>query len=352
MIVLAIALGAYAVQVNANGKVDWEVKQVFGPKPENIVNAVASLPDGGVIVVGSFAYTAPAFAWTDYNGALAEIDATGVVTLKYQGTPTQNTTWEYYNSVALAPAGGYWIGGRLTEVGGGSTPWAPDTTPVLVRSQANGSAIFSKVFGKIAPGKYQTLNKLIADADGVTVFGRSDFGPYGKNDAWVARVDNNNKLIYERHFGGAGEDGFDDAVAAPEGGFLVAGNSTLIGEQTYRALIGRVSADGLLTWQRNFAELDSNWRGIALTPTGMIALAGRTNFKTAGENDFLTATCDTFGNCTCATSGTCLTKKLADFDDKNPCSLDWCEAGVLKQAIGNEGLSCGDAKTCVKGKCQ
>ena len=84
----------------------------------------------------------------------------------------------------------------------------------------------------------------------------------------------------------------------------------------------------------------------------MIALAGRTNFKTAGENDFLTATCDTFGNCTCATSGTCLTKKLADFDDKNPCSLDWCEAGVLKQAIGNEGLSCGDAKTCVKGKCQ
>jgi hypothetical protein len=61
--------------------------------------------------------------------------------------------------------------------------------------------------------------------------------------------------------------------------------------------------------------------------------------------------CDKYGNCDCAASGTCLTKKPADCDDANPCSLDWCEAGACKHAIGNEGLTCGSNQLCSKGKC-
>ncbi len=334
----------YAMQLNTNGKVDWEAvydsNGAWGATAAQALGVVART-GGGVVLTGS-RYGAFGQGW---SGIIGELNSSGALVFT-QGYPLPAGFGQgHFYAIAHAPAGGYWLGGRLHYNDAG-------VAAHILRVQANGAVIFAKVLGKAGAGAIQVSHSLIADKDGVTSFGLSSSGPYGKEDAWVVRLDNNNNVVYERHFGGVENDAFEAAVAAADGGFFVAGSLSVgSAEPAKRAMLGRLSASGLLEWQRTVNQPGSQWRGIALTPAGGIGLAGFTAFQTVGDEDTLVASCDQFGNCDCAASGTCITKPATSVDDKNPCTLDWCEAGAEKHAIGNEGLTCAPSKTCQKGKC-
>lgn len=332
----------YAVQINANGVIEWE----YAGKPSGYASYfsdVAVAPTGAVAMVG-VAYGAP----NGYLAAATSAESNWIPDLvDQQYPPPSGFKAQYFRAVAHAPAGGYWVGGMIlygSNNGGAAR---------ILRIQPGGGVTFDKVFGK-DNGSWQNSYHLVADKDGVTSFGDSTNGIYGGEDSWIVRIDNNNKVVYEVHLGGAGNDSIRNAIAAPDGGFIVAGYSTLTGENLAKAFLGRVDSSGLLEWQRTLNQPDSRWRGIALTPTGSFAVAGYTNFETKGDNDTLLATCDLYGNCDCASSGTCLTKATAACDDKNPCTLDWCDKGTCQHANGNENQMCdtnSTTKTCQKGKC-
>lgn len=332
----------YAVQINANGVIEWE----YAGKPSGYASYfsdVAVAPTGAVAMVG-VAYGAP----NGYLAAATSAESNWIPDLvDQQYPPPSGFKAQYFRAVAHAPAGGYWVGGMIlygSNNGGAAR---------ILRIQPGGGVTFDKVFGK-DNGSWQNSYHLVADKDGVTSFGDSTNGIYGGEDSWIVRIDNNNKVVYEVHLGGAGNDSIRNAIAAPDGGFIVAGYSTLTGENLAKAFLGRVDSSGLLEWQRTLDQPDSRWRGIALTPAGSFAVAGYTNFETKGDNDTLLATCDLYGNCECASSGTCLTKATAACDDKNPCTLDWCDKGTCQHANGNENQMCdtnSTTKTCQKGKC-
>lgn len=337
-------LKCYAMQVNASGNVDWDSDCFASDSPSSPAAGVAARPAGGVVVVG-YEFTC-AGGPCRTRGFVSELDASGKATgLKKTYEATSPFTSASYHRVAIADADGYWVSGTFDD--------GKNQVPIVARIQANGSVLFQTVLEMVETGGQADVNSLIADKGGATIFGTGNYGPYGGTDGWMARVDNSGKVIMKSHLGSPGQDGFSDAIAAPGGGYYVAGYWTVAGAaiDTQQGLVGRVSDTGAMVWQRTFSDKPSTWRGIGLTKNGFLALAGYTHVQTAGDADTLLATCDLYGNCDCASSGTCLTKNPSACDDKNVCTLDSCDAGQCKSAIGNEGLTCDTNKTCQKGKC-
>ncbi len=355
----ACTAGMYGIQVNGNGQIinefETNVMPCSGLCAAQAV-AVAPRKAGGAVAVGMHK-DEPGCGQGAWLGFLMEISASGGTTefAKLYGGPFKN---QIFTAVTEAPVGGgYWVG---AEVG---TNIAPGGQVVrLLRIQDNLAEISAQLLADFKPGKYQSVRKLLADSDGVTIFGGGDNLPtgYGESDAWVARVGNNNdKIQWQYTFGGVYGDGFNDAVLAPNGGYFVAGYSTLTGDKpATQNLIGLISPSGLLVWQKNIKDISTGFAAIAVTKTGVV-VAGATSFQpTAGFDDNLLASCDFFGNCTCATSGDCIDKKQADCDDKKPCTQDICDAGdppdchhAIVGVMKNEGLTCGDKQTCVADTC-
>lgn len=268
----------YTIQVNANGKIVKEDNNGVLPSAATVAadgRDVAARKAGGAVVVGARKEGDPPWQFP-HKAFIKEINAAG----NYEGiakvydtpSPFAGFADQYFDAVAEAPAGGYWVGAHVygNEIG---------SVARLLRIQANGSEINAQLFASMKVGNYQAISRLIADTDGVTIFGSGSYGPYGgSSDAWAARVGNNNdKILWLHWFGGPGGDGFNAAAVAPNGGYFVAGYSTLTGDKpSTQNLIGLISQSGLLVWQKNIKDITSSWSAIATTKTGVV-VAGATN---------------------------------------------------------------------------
>jgi len=101
----------------------------------------------------------------------------------------------------------------------------------VVRLDSNGQKLWDKVYG----GTYDDLAwsaELTADG-GLVLVGGSISQPsgtktspnYGSYDFWVVRLDANGNQLWDRSFGGTGDDTAYCVSQTPEGGFVVAGRS-------------------------------------------------------------------------------------------------------------------------------
>ncbi len=112
-----------------------------------------------------------------------------------------------------------------------------------------------------------------------------------------------------------------------------------------------IDARGGTRWQRVMASAGTN-----TTATGLRRATGDVGFVLLGGVDGvsdLVVRTDPWGNHSCLLAGTCFTKKLADCDDKNPCTTDLCDPakGCTKTSL-KDGVACATGKTCKAGVCQ
>jgi len=155
---------------------------------------------------------------------------------------------------------------------------------------------------------------LLAGSSSSAVSGNKTAGYYGSTDYWIVRTDGNGNKIWDKSFGGSGGDSFESFMAVPGGGFLLAGSSDSSpsgnksaghnGSKDY--WIVRTDGNGNKLWDKNFggsgedsglwAVLGTSDNGFLLGGSSDSAPSGNKSDKNYGFADYWVVKTDADGN--------------------------------------------------------
>lgn len=122
---------------------------------------------------------------------------------------------------------------------------------------------------------------------GLCIAGRTASKGAGLEDAWVLRVDDAGRLLWEQTFGGPGIDRARAVIETRDGGLVVAGATESKSAGEFDAWVLKLDAEGRLLWDRRFGGLATDWAsGVVETRDGHIVLAAYTQDESGGPYDF------------------------------------------------------------------
>jgi hypothetical protein len=288
----------FLLKLDANGTPKWV--RTFGGARDDSANAVAVHGDKVVVVgnfldeikIGEFDHTAAGS--DDLFAACFDLDGNAQWLWTLGGVDSDGA-----NAVASTPEGGWVIGGSYSAsitVGGIALKAKGQTDAVLVKLAASGDIEWIKSYG----GRYKdTIMHVAVDANG-NVYVQGHFvdvadwggaplkaGGGSDNDVVLAKYDRNGDHVWSKNFGNA----FNDVA----GGVAVdaAGNITMVGSFENKgpisfgsgdehtslgesdAYIARFDTDGKLQWAHTFgAEREDVAWGVAADAAGNTVTTG------------------------------------------------------------------------------
>lgn len=157
----------------------------------------------------------------------------------------------------------------------------------LAKLNPVGTRQWSKVYG----GDDSDIpTKLVKVPNGYLLCGysNSESGDVSENkggfDYWMIRVDNQGELLWERNYGGSDDDRAYDAIAMPNGDFIIIGESeSADGDKTVSfgdkdVWMIRINSDGDIIWQRTYGGTDNDiGRRVMYEGPGKLYFAAHTN---------------------------------------------------------------------------
>lgn len=138
------------------------------------------------------------------------------------------------------------------------------------------------------------ISSWIETVDGYLIGGSSSSGvgtdktqaSRGGNDYWIIKTDKNGKKLWDKTFGGSGEDLLEVIISTSDGGILLAGssNSPASGEKT-QASVGydfwavKISSTGVKQWDRTIGGASDQIITSAVSFNGGSLLGGNHSFS-------------------------------------------------------------------------
>ncbi len=158
--------------------------------------------------------------------------------------------------------------------------------------------------------------------------GRTNAGHKYSSDysGWMVFFGANAKIARQRKIGKGKWDQFAAVKRHPRGGWLLAGMSSALGNKAVGAQAWAVltNDDGEVLWQRGYGGSgDDYFRDVTLLQDGGLALIGAKSNPGTLRDVFLVHT-DPWGESSCPKSGLCAGKTPIDCDDSDLCTLDTC----------------------------
>lgn len=278
----------------------------FGGVEFDSYPSVRPTPDGGFVLAGSTTSDADGNKTTPLCGTTAA----WIVKLDADG----NKQWEqtvgapgdslYVVTVETTGDGGYVLGASAAV---GNTAVANNCGKSstnfgladfwLVRLDASGQRMWEASYGGDNVDGLGAIATL--DDGGFMLVGTSSSGATGNKtspsrgnkDCWVVRVDANGNALWDRSFGGGGNENGLAVTALADGGFLVAGNSSsgiegnktapAYGQIDYWAL--RLDAEGNKVWDRSYGGNSDDIGGwMTPMPGGGALLVGYSDSSISG----------------------------------------------------------------------
>lgn len=188
--------------------------------------------------------------------------------------------------------------GNKKEVGHG------DLDYWLWKMNEQGEDEWQKSFGGEG---YDMLQSIKTTFDGGFILGGTSNSPHGKfktedcnggNDFWVIKLDAKGEQLWQRTFGGKGQDDLASVILTSDGGYVLAGSSdsspmrddkgTNIKREKSRGNLDywiiKLDAAGNELWQKSYGgKLTDQLRSIALTKDGGFIVGGYSNSPMSGE---------------------------------------------------------------------
>jgi len=169
--------------------------------------------------------------------------------------------------------------------------------PVLIKINSEGNTQWSKNYlDTYAFSMVQTRD------NSYTIAGYTKTGEYwnGKNiyDFWLAKINSEGTLLWNKTYGGSGNDQAYSVVQTSEGGYALAGKSNSTSGSEYEFWLVKTDAMGNMEWNRTYggADGDSQANSIIQTDDGGYVLAGNTNAFGAGLSDAWLVKTDSSGD--------------------------------------------------------
>jgi PKD repeat protein len=249
----------WVVKTDTNGNMQWN--KTYGGNGDN-ARSIIQTADGGYAIAGI-----AAGANGNWEGFLIKTDSNGnMLWRKIYGASTNNTQLE---SVVQTSDGGFIMAGATQ-----SPPFSGKVNAYLVRTDSNGTTIWTKEFSQTMGDDYG--RSVIQTSDGgYAIAGQTDF--FGSGDAWLIKTNATGGLMWDMTYSGsAGADFAYSIVQTMDGGYAMAGTTDFNGNG--EAWIIKTDSGGILSWNLTYGGSGySRGYSVIQTSDGGYALAGYTN---------------------------------------------------------------------------
>ncbi len=200
-----------------------EWKKCYGGQVDDVFNAMAVLPNGQIVFSGvshtgdadAFAYTGSPKGWVLRAG-----NDGNIIWQKQAVTPTGFLEGQF-RSVAATSDGGTVSAGYV------NVNYRVDVS--VTRLAADGSLIWNKTYG--GTGNDQAYNIISTAEGGYLLSGETNSTDgdiklnHGASDLWLLKLDANGNVMWEKTFGGTGDEYFGKVTACTDGGYFLCGIS-------------------------------------------------------------------------------------------------------------------------------
>ena len=189
--------------------------------------------------------------------------------------------------MVLTIDGGYLITGSTLSFGaGGEDAW-------LVKTDADGNLLWNKTYGGTGD---DVAHPVIQTGDGGYVFsGVTNSSGSGSPDAWLVKTDADGNMLWNKTYGGTGEERGYSLVQTGDGGYAVGCITNSFGAGGQDTWLVKTDADGNMLWNKTYGDTGDDWGfSIILCDDGGYAFAGYTT-SAGGYHIYLVKT-DASGN--------------------------------------------------------
>lgn len=281
---LATSGAAWLIKTDSAGNELWN--RTFQGCLLGAFDSVQPTPDGGCAIAATCYYAVVdsrfdnnSLSLMDRDACLAKIDPTGDIVWSRSFDTFGMNGDDSVNSVKLANDGGYILSGRTGfSTGFGDDEWYFQW---IMKTDSEGNEIWNKTLAKterqyatnyqgvtfnrntgwVQIGSFQFkedgsyLNSLLPTTDGGYILvGNKIVDGTDWNDAWIAKIDSEGNEIWDKTFGGTGDDNALLIQPTQDGGYIV-GGTTGYHENLYtifEAWLVKTDSEGNEIWSKTF----------------------------------------------------------------------------------------------------
>lgn len=233
-------------------------------------HCVKEISGGGFIVAGE---TKSRDAY-DHDVYVVRTDSKGLLVWeKMIGGARCDYAW----SVQQTRDGGFILAGGTESYGAGIYD------AYLIKMDAAGNVSWEKTYGAAASDCGYAVLQL--DGGGYLIAGNAESFGAGDPDVYLLKTDSEGEIIWQKTYGGSGSDYGWSLLEALDGGFIIAGEKEVAGEQggRFAAYLLKVDSDGNKIWENTYGNSSaSSFYGAATTGDGYV-LTGK--IESAGGYD-------------------------------------------------------------------
>jgi len=251
----------WIIKLYEDGSMEWD--RTFGGSEADVIYSIIQTKDRGYAVAGK-------------TKSIASGEKSWVIKLNTRGNKVWDNTFakrtdDEIFSIIQTKEGGYAVCGYT-----GAKDWG-EVDSWVVKLDENVNIVWDKIFGGIGWD----------EEDGsFIVFGFVQSKDEGREDGWIAKLDENGEIIWDKAFGGSQNDEVFSGIKTVDGGYVICGFTESKGAGGYDAWIAKLDENGDVVWDKAFGGIEADVaNSIIQTRDGGYALAGYTWSKGAGRED-------------------------------------------------------------------
>ena len=252
-----------------NAHAQWAY--TYGGAGNDSAYAVQQTSDGGYVVAGA-TYS---FGAGNNDFWIMKIDENGIPVWQKAYGGINN---EYPLYVMQTQDGGYIISGHTGSFGTvGNDAW-------IMKLDANGVVAWQKAYGGTGRDFTSPVQQTL-DGGYIVVGWTYSFGNGGV-DLWLFKLDENGNIVWQKTYGGTGNEYGWFVQQTSDGGYIVAGETSSSGAGNSDAWVIKLDANGNITWQKTYGGTGDDYAyAIQQTQDLGYIVAAETNSFGAGSSD-------------------------------------------------------------------
>ena len=264
------AVDIWVVKLDSKYKIQW--RRLIGGGGWDFASNVIQTADGGYLIAGQTA----SYGQGGTDGWLVRLDANGAIL--WQKTYGGVEGREIFSAVVERPDGTLLACGSTASFGSG------DVDMWLYSLDASGEVLWARTYG--GPSEDICIGMLL-DPDGfIMLVGYYGYSESQAADAWILRVRPNGTMGWKKRYGGEAEDSFQGIVRSSNGNYVVAGYTQSYGSGSGDGWAMEIDRSGRAVWQRTYGgEGEEYFGGLVATPESEYMAFGNTSSYGAGGND-------------------------------------------------------------------
>lgn len=254
----------WIVKMDASGNLQWQ--KSLGGSGDDQANSIRNTSDGGYIVAG---FTESTNGDVTLNKGFSDY---WIIKLNSLGNiEWQKTYGGIYHDIATSVRqttdGGYVVAGYTSSNTGDVTGNHGSTDYWIIKLDSSGNLQWQKALGGSSGERAFDIQQTndggyIVAGDTYSYNGDLTTAPLGSRDFWIVKLGNSGNIIWEKRFGGSGEDNAYSIAQTADHGYIISGTTTSNnGNVTFNNGQGdywviKLDTLGSLQWQKTFGGIN------------------------------------------------------------------------------------------------